>query len=60
MVRHHEVAQHDGRRLLRRALEGLGAVRGARDVVSPQREEVGEALPGEGVVLDDQYTLTHG
>src|SRR5262249_43479705 len=57
---HHEVAHHDGGRLLRRALEGLDAVGGDRDLVAPQGEEIGHALSSKGIVLDDQHTLTHG
>ncbi len=59
-ARHHEVAHHDRGRLLRHPLEGLGPVAGGGDLVSPEGEEVGHALPSEGIVLDDQYTLTHG
>ena len=51
---------HDRRRLLRYSLEGLGPVASGGDLVSPEGEEVGHALPSEGIVLDDQYTLTHG
>ena len=51
---HDEVADHDGGRLLGRALQRLDAVAGARDLVPPQSEEVGESLAGDVVILDDQ------
>ena len=59
-ARHHEVAHHDRGRLLRHPLEGFGAIAGGSDLVSPEGEEVGHALPSEGIILDDQYTFTHG
>ncbi len=57
---HDEVTDHDGGRLLRRALQRLDAIPGARDLVPPESEEVGEPLAGGVVILDDQNTMAHG
>jgi hypothetical protein len=57
--RHHDVEQHDPRPVFLDLGERLGAVRGGDDVVSLDRQEVGEQLHVDGHVVDHQDLLGH-